>query len=95
MIKSENESVELKPCPFCGGEAKLWHRRRQETKYTIGCMNSDCFVWIPTDVYLSELHNYAPCFRYLSDAVNSWNTRAKDTCIAALKSESLKQSSNT
>jgi hypothetical protein len=84
MIKSENESLELKPCPFCGGEAKLWHRRRQETKYTIGCLNSDCFVWIPADVHLSKLHNYAPCFRYLADAVNSWNTRVEDASQRSL-----------
>lgn len=72
----ENQSIELKPCPFGGGKAKLWHRRRQQTKYAVGCMKDDCYAWVPADVRLSALHNYAPCFRYLTDAVNSWNIRA-------------------
>lgn len=61
----------LKPCPFCGGEAKL----ELTTQYYTGepemenafirCMK--CGVW--TDEY-----------EYATEAVAAWNTRHEETC---------------
>lgn len=63
--------MELKPCPFCGGEAKL----ELTTQYYTGepemenafirCMK--CSVW--TDEYV-----------YATEAAAAWNTRHVETC---------------
>jgi len=68
----------IKPCPFCGGKPRLWERKRGLCKYTIGCDNETCFVWIPKDVRLRELHNYATCYRIKQDAIDAWNKRRND-----------------
>lgn len=55
--------AELKPCPFCGGEAET----------SRGLHRYDCWgVWCPeckvrTDLYLSE-----------REAAEAWNRRAND-----------------
>ena len=68
----------LKPCPFCGKKPRLWYRSKGICKYTIGCDNPECFLWIPKDVLKSHLHNYAPCFREKKEAIEVWNTRPNE-----------------
>lgn len=39
-------SNELKPCPFCGGEARLYHDWSSETGdwFSVDCNNDDCLM---------------------------------------------------
>lgn len=67
---------ELKPCPFCGSEAKLWEypqalhthiNPKKTTYYKAKCMNPDCNVWHPS-------------WDDQQVAIDRWNTRAERTC---------------
>ena len=53
--------TELKPCPFCGGEAELVHPRGGT--YIVGCSNEDCPIWCGL------------AFNTKEHAVKFWNTR--------------------
>ena len=56
-------SDELKPCPFCGGDAFLRDDVSHGTAFFIGCATEECF---------GEIH-----WAYTeAEAVASWNTRA-------------------
>ena len=54
--------TELKPCPFCGGEAYV--RRRQFKLYSVCCKDTKCMG-----------HNLYIVFRELDDAIGAWNRR--------------------
>ncbi len=72
--------MKLKPCPFCGGEAKLVNRGKQYVcKWAIGCTNQYCdsSVWLPDDVAMKVLHNYLLCFRLRKECIKAWNKRIK------------------
>ena len=60
---------ELKPCPFCGGEAKLMLDKCSGV-YFIGCSNDKClgFGAIGWSYETAE------------EAIKAWNTRAERTC---------------
>lgn len=60
-------SNELKPCPFCGGEAEYRAAKYVRTafKHSVVCL--DCFASIPPKDSKHE-------------AINAWNTRAERTC---------------
>lgn len=60
--------TELKPCPFCGGEAHVFHDslRPQET-YPCRVYCDNC--WAEVDSYSTE-----------AEAIAAWNTRAERTC---------------
>ena len=55
-------SEELKPCPFCGGDAEItkWHEG-----YFVECKKQRCGGTI--GAYKTE-----------EEAIEAWNTRAKD-----------------
>lgn len=68
---------ELKPCPFCGGKAKVkerfgrvWDGIQVKRDYTgewrAGCLTRGCIA--------SSINNYYPS---MLDAVEAWNRRAK------------------
>lgn len=70
-------SEELKPCPFCGGEAELREYRRwldfpkeMVDGYEVICVNRDCIIYHADDVW----------FKTEAEAVEAWNTRAERTC---------------
>lgn len=67
----------LEPCPYCGGEPRLWVRKCSKLKYAVGCDDPLCFNWIPKNVRLRELHNYAICFAKMSDLIETWNMRTE------------------
>ena len=55
----------FKPCPFCGGKAKMWHEH-EGTAHYVGCCSDDrrCLV--------------EPCTAVFSDedaAIAAWETR--------------------
>ena len=60
--------AELKPCPFCGGNAMVIANqyRHGQTAYCVKCNNNDCQV-IPV--------TYEHC--ELEDAIEVWNRRAE------------------
>ena len=51
---------ELKPCPFCGGEADIDHDHTVEENHAYGCRI--CSVWF--DTFNAD------------DAISAWNRRA-------------------
>ena len=58
----ENEAKPyLKPCPFCGGEAKVF-QDQHDNEWCIACVNGDC-------EYCSNAYNN------MQEAINKWNTR--------------------
>lgn len=57
-------TIELKPCPFCGGTASV-HNDTDGPMWFAGCANSECPV---------EPHLY--CSRRLG-AAEAWNRRAE------------------
>ena len=70
--------MKIKPCPFCGEQPKLWERKGNKGNYTLGCNDINCFLWIPEDVRLRELHNYAPCYYEKKELIEAWNKRYKE-----------------
>lgn len=57
------EKAELKPCPFCGGEANHYHHAFTCAEHYICC--DECGA--KSDVYFTK-----------AEAVSAWNRRAKD-----------------
>ena len=57
---------ELKPCPFCGGEAKLRGTNIGDMSfYVVYCANKNCQV-SPSSKYR----------RMMSEAIEAWNRRS-------------------
>lgn len=63
---------ELKPCPFCGGEARL---RRYPFCNIIQCENEDCHVK-PSVSVANDIERYGNQI----SLIEAWNTRAERTC---------------
>ena len=59
--------TELKPCPFCGGEAEMLTAESMNGGYLFGIMCNDCRS--RGDVYGTE-----------AEAIAAWNTRYERTC---------------
>lgn len=55
--------ADLKPCPFCGGEAHLRQDASHSKAWFIGCNTEDCF---------GEIH----WAQTKAEAITAWNTRA-------------------
>jgi hypothetical protein len=62
-MDSQVEQTELKPCPFCGGEAKVVGT----ASTTVECQNDQCIIG-DTAPFNDFSHRY--------DAIAAWNTRA-------------------
>jgi len=54
----------LKPCPFCGGEASLQETETLPVKFTVGCLDESC-IGFPSIT-----------FQIRNDAIAGWNRRA-------------------
>ena len=63
---------ELKPCPFCGGEAELHEITFGEKRFFIDCSNGECPVLPQTD-----------SFGYKEPAIHVWNTRQSPKAMIA------------
>lgn len=57
---------ELKPCPFCGGEATLIHEKRH--LWIVECSNVNCLFG--TGLIFDD-NEYS-----VSEIIKAWNTRA-------------------
>lgn len=69
------ENKELKPCPFCGGEATIegpsQHSSEVGIGYMVYCVNDECYLGI---------QDAPPEYRFKSDAIEAWNKRYEQTC---------------
>jgi Lar family restriction alleviation protein len=65
-------SDDLKPCPFCGGEASLREDFYHSAAFYVGCQTSGCFGSDQWDETRAE-------------AVTAWNTRADTDEITRLR----------
>ena len=72
-------TAELKPCPFCGGEASEFKDRGHSTAYNVGCFSGDCTI---------EPNTWAGT---KAEAIAAWNTRAdlSQSAIAAKNAQIL------
>ena len=57
-------TIKFKPCPFCGGDAKM-HVRLNRPFFTVLCKNTKCFG-----------HNIYMRFWEEEEAIEAWNRRA-------------------
>lgn len=57
--------IKLKPCPFCGGEAKL--------RVSGGCDGEDCLVW----AYCVKCGADSALLDTAEEAAEAWNRRAE------------------
>ena len=58
-------SKELKLCPFCGKEPKLFIRGNDEFSYDVGCGTSGCYLEAGADWWIGR-----------NDAVEMWNKKS-------------------
>ena len=64
MSKSSKEAIEyneLKPCPFCGGEAFVWRTSHR--------------TWIECENYNVDTHRVAFSSTYEKEVIEAWNRR--------------------
>lgn len=66
----------LLPCPFCGGKAKIFGKRR-DRGYYITCTNDDCDCSLGHSIGYYLSHKYET----KKDAVSAWNKRSVLTNI--------------
>ena len=63
---------DLKPCPFCGGEANVIDHYNDDGSVSVGCDNDTCLGFSGLGwLYKTE-----------AEAIAAWNTRAERTCRA-------------
>lgn len=73
--------TELKPCPFCGGEAELVEGEygMYLVGYAIYCKGT-CGAKLGVTGRLCEAYEWTPYFDTEAEAIAAWNTRAERTC---------------
>ena len=67
----QNEGIQLKPCPFCGGNARLWVW--SEGGVCVKCTECNCQTSTKSDDAL--LKHLDPA---VERVIKEWNRRAKD-----------------
>lgn len=77
---TDNRTTELLPCPFCGGEAELWHNKTWD--YVVRCTNKGCAA------RTRQYHENS------NGAVDAWNTRTPEQAIAATLGSNTKECEN-
>lgn len=61
---------ELKPCPFCGGEAIINTERRHS-----GTAEKFCFIGCRTSGCIASIHSMNRYYLTPEEAVEAWNRR--------------------
>lgn len=62
--------IELKPCPFCGGEAELAHLKKHRHK-VLG-------IYCPVYIRCKGCGSTSPVKVTVEEAIEQWNRRATD-----------------
>ena len=62
--------LELKPCPFCGGDGFI---QGDDGHYCAGCLKCDCALGERYDPDGIPEHKYGTAF----DAIDAWNLRSR------------------
>lgn len=60
--------IKLKPCPFCGGEAKVDYAINDYNRWGVSCNTCGCVVEVGFGDYEDTVE----------EAVKAWNRRASD-----------------
>lgn len=67
-------TMELKPCPFCGGKVKILKRKRYKLEWIVGCQNEvECILG------LQNMRDIVPWYSRKYKAIKAWNRRAKES----------------
>lgn len=77
-------SEELKPCPWCGGQAALTNVRMSDHTFRVGCYNDSCGVRPATDYYGSREQPSSA-----NEVIAAWNSRSTDTSEVSRLREAL------
>ena len=80
---------ELKPCPFCGGEAAMWEGRYSEDSFAdkpwvVRCKSCDARMAIMPEYGDGNywwIHGDEGVSHMRDVITESWNTRAERTCV--------------
>lgn len=59
--------IKLKPCPFCGGEAKVGYAINDYNRWGVSCNTCGCVVEVGFGDYEDTME----------EAVKAWNRRAE------------------
>jgi Lar family restriction alleviation protein len=68
----ERQKIKLKPCPFCGGEARLRKHQKLEQTWYVQC--KDCGIRTPNSVQ-PPYESWKTTMNY---PVQQWNRRVED-----------------
>ena len=67
-------SIELKPCPFCGGEANTFQTRWTNNRWYTCCPSCETICGLP------DGYDFVGKYDTEAEAAEAWNTRAERTC---------------
>jgi len=68
----ERQKISLKPCPFCGGEARLKKHQRLEQTWYVQCSKCGIRTIYSTQAPYESWKDAMKC------AVNQWNARVEN-----------------
>lgn len=71
---------ELKPCPFCGGEAELFESEESDDVYdpdTLGFLDT---YYVTVHCVICRSCGIEGIYNSQDKAIEAWNTRAERTC---------------
>ena len=72
-------SEELKPCPFCGGKAKVKATKKDYVEFTIWC---ECECGAQTEEFCPDTNKEDDTMANIEEskkrAIKAWNRRAND-----------------
>lgn len=80
----KDKGVELKPCPFCGGQAIIVHipmnTKNEMGKHPMWTWNYEGMfvVGCETEMCFANIDHEAMIFLTEEQAMNTWNSRAKE-----------------
>lgn len=73
--------IELKPCPFCGGEVSIF--KDNHNKYAIKCFNCRMYFGIEVEHDCELEEGWYSTFDTVDGAKEAWNRRAENMCMPA------------
>ena len=68
-----NDSIKLKPCPFCGNKPKTKVESKEHTIITIQIQCLKCFTELRD--YVAEPCDFETMQKAINKVISTWNTR--------------------